>query len=189
MLSDSRSLADALDAAAQLAKWQPKVAALEAAAAEVVSAAASPSAGSTDTWAAVVADIEVDTRTGKIVVKDLYGPSSRPRHPPEQLHNQMIGCLVTGASRALNEQVVVRHKKGDEPRLGGYPTIRFKDSPTVTHGRRPTARPQPRGVGRADLVPSPAAIANAFFDATGVRIRESPMTPARVRAALKAAGH
>jgi nicotinate dehydrogenase subunit B len=34
----------------------------------------------------------------------------------------------------------------------------------------------------------PAAIANAFFDATGVRIREAPMTPARVRAVLKAAG-
>ena len=37
-------------------------------------------------------------------------------------------------------------------------------------------------------VPTAAAIANAFFDATGARIRQAPMTPARVRAVLKAAG-
>jgi nicotinate dehydrogenase subunit B len=44
------------------------------------------------------------------------------------------------------------------------------------------------GAGEPSVVPLPAAIANAFFDATGVRIRMAPMTPARVRAALRAAG-
>ena len=48
--------------------------------------------------------------------------------------------------------------------------------------------PYTAGVGESPVVAAPAAIANAFFDATGVRMRHAPMTPARVRAALKAAG-
>ena len=46
----------------------------------------------------------------------------------------------------------------------------------------------PTGTGEPPCCPIPAAVANAFFDATGVRIRQAPMTPARVRATLKAAG-
>ena len=78
-----------------------------------------------------------------------------------------------------------------------YPMIRFKDAPTVhIHGLTRTDVPDPGRVpargrrARASrrLSPVPAAVANAFFDATGVRIREAPMTPGRVRAVLKAAG-
>ena len=46
----------------------------------------------------------------------------------------------------------------------------------------------PGGAGEPGSVPPGSAVANAFFDATGVRLRQAPMTPARVRAALKAAG-
>jgi CO/xanthine dehydrogenase Mo-binding subunit len=46
----------------------------------------------------------------------------------------------------------------------------------------------PRGVGEPPITPIPGAVANAFFDATGVRIRTAPMTPAVVRGVLKAAG-
>ena len=94
-----------------------------------------------------------------------------------------------------------------------YPIMRFKDSPKITFdfiqrydipatstGRRcrRTARPRRRApsaasgvfVGGSGEPPSTsigAAIANAFFDATGVRMRTAPMTPARVAAVLKAA--
>ena len=70
-----------------------------------------------------------------------------------------------------------------------YPILRFKGHPNVTNvlvlsgpiSRRsaPVSRSRARSTG---------AIANAFFDATGVRLHEAPMTPGRVRATLKAAG-
>jgi nicotinate dehydrogenase subunit B len=66
--------------------------------------------------------------------------------------------------------------------------MRFKDSPNVTAVVVDRPDVPPRGVGEeAHLQPAPA-IANAFFDATGVRMRMAPMTPTRVRATLKAAG-
>ena len=78
-----------------------------------------------------------------------------------------------------------------------YPMLRFKDTPKVfIHGLTRTDVPDPNdgpgsrttGSGEPALAPVAAAVANAFFDATGVRIYEAPMSPARVRATLKAAG-
>ncbi len=71
-----------------------------------------------------------------------------------------------------------------------YPLLRFKDHPKWSYVcRGPTWTDLvPGGSGEPPAVPTPAAIANAFFDATGVRIRQAPMTPGRVRAVLKAAG-
>jgi nicotinate dehydrogenase subunit B len=68
-----------------------------------------------------------------------------------------------------------------------YPILRFKDSPKVTPIVLQRADADSQGVGEPVTVATPAAIANAFFDATGVRLRTAPFTPARVRAALKAA--
>jgi nicotinate dehydrogenase subunit B len=69
-----------------------------------------------------------------------------------------------------------------------YPTLRFKDAPRTHVVSVERKDLQPNGSGEPTIVPVGAAIANAVFDATGVRIREAPMTPARVRAYLKAAG-
>jgi CO/xanthine dehydrogenase Mo-binding subunit len=66
--------------------------------------------------------------------------------------------------------------------------MRFKDSPRVTAIPVQQAGLTAQGVGEPVTIAAPAAIVNAFFDATGVRLRSAPMTPARVRAALKAAG-
>jgi nicotinate dehydrogenase subunit B len=66
--------------------------------------------------------------------------------------------------------------------------MRFKDYPKVSVAivQRPDLAPT--GSGEPSQAPIAAAIANAFFDATGVRIREAPMTPALVRGVLDAAG-
>ena len=82
-----------------------------------------------------------------------------------------------------------------------YPILRFKDAPKITFslvqrtdipavatGTTASVGLLATGSGEPPTAPIAAAVANAFFDATGVRIREAPMTPGRVRAALKAAG-
>jgi isoquinoline 1-oxidoreductase beta subunit len=69
-----------------------------------------------------------------------------------------------------------------------YPLLRFKDSPTVTNVVVQRTDLQPTGSGEPPTAPAAAAIANAFFDSTGVRIHEAPITAGRVRATLKPAG-
>jgi nicotinate dehydrogenase subunit B len=69
-----------------------------------------------------------------------------------------------------------------------YPILRFNDSPKVTNALVQRLDKLPLGVGEPSTSPVTAAVANAFFDATGLRIREAPLTPARVRAVLKAGG-
>jgi CO/xanthine dehydrogenase Mo-binding subunit len=103
---------------------------------------------------------------------------------------------MQGLSRGLVEAVAFDKKGVTSLDWVTYPMIRFKDAPTIhIHGLSRTDVPDPAGPGSRTtgsgepaLSPVPAAVANAFFDATGVRIREAPMTPARVRAVLKAAG-
>ena len=70
-----------------------------------------------------------------------------------------------------------------------YPLLRFKDAPKVTPiVIQWSSRPFTAGVGEPVAMAAAAAVANAFFDATGVRMRTAPFTPARVRAYLKTAG-
>ena len=69
-----------------------------------------------------------------------------------------------------------------------YPILRFKDAPLITNVLIQRPDQLPLGAGEPTVCPIPGAVANAFFDATGVRIRTGPMTLAVVRSTLKAAG-
>ena len=68
-----------------------------------------------------------------------------------------------------------------------YPMLRFKEHPTVTTVVVIRNDQNPTGSGEPPQVPVGAAVANAFYDATGIRMYQAPLTPARVRGAL--AGH
>src|SRR5262249_36003885 len=104
------------------------------------------------------------------------------------IENQMSGSMIQTASRAIHEGV--RYTKSRVTSLDwvSYPIMRFKEHPAIT--AVVISRPDviPSGAGEQLVPATPAAIANAFFDATGVRIRQVPMTAGRVRAVLKAAG-
>ena len=65
-----------------------------------------------------------------------------------------------------------------------YPILTFPDAPVIDVDLVGSPRDKPLGAGEAASAPVPAAIGNAVFDATGVRMRRVPLTPARVRAGL-----
>ena len=102
------------------------------------------------------------------------------------VEQQVEGCVVQGVSRALIEEVTFSKSRVTSLDWESYPILRFKDAPEITTVllNRPELRSS--GAGEPATAPVAAAIANAFFDATGKRIRTMPMKPARVRAVLKA---
>ena len=100
----------------------------------------------------------------------------------------MSGNLVMGTSRALWEEMTFNTNQITSLDWVTYPLLRFADAPAVTTVNVPNPTLPALGSGEPVQVPVAGAIANAFFDATGVRITEAPMTPLRARATLKAAG-
>jgi CO/xanthine dehydrogenase Mo-binding subunit len=179
------------------ANWQAKVAASNLSNANVVSGRGIAFGYYSNTMTCCVADVEVNKSTGKILAKTLHvaGDAGLIVYPAGSENNEE-GAAMQGLSRGLVEAVAFDKKGVTSLDWVTYPMIRFKDAPTIhIHGLSRTDVPDPAGPGSRTtgsgepaLSPVPAAVANAFFDATGVRIREAPMTPARVRAVLKAAG-
>jgi nicotinate dehydrogenase subunit B len=103
---------------------------------------------------------------------------------PEALRNQVEGAIVQTLSRALHEEVQFDRSRVTSVDWATYPLLRFPEVPSidVILINRPD---QPLwGAGEAAAVPVAAALGNAFFDATGVRLRRVPFTRERVKAAL-----
>jgi nicotinate dehydrogenase subunit B len=177
-----------LDAVSKAANWQPKVAASKAQSGTVVTGRGIALGGFAASQVGVVADIQVNKKTGKILVKHLYAAQINGLTiSPGLVENQMSGNLIQGLSRGLIEELTFSKTRVTGLDWVSYPILRFKDSPTVTTVSIQRTDLPSTGSGEPVNAPVAAAVANAFFDATGVRIREAPMTPVRVRAALKAA--
>jgi nicotinate dehydrogenase subunit B len=140
----------------------------------------------TSSWAAAVADIEVDRETGKIVARHLYGALDAGLCVnPGCLENQMSGMLVQATSRMLKEEVTFSSTNVTSLDWSSYPILRFEECPAVTTVVVQHLDQKSSGGGEELMGPAGAAIANALFDATGVRLREYPLTPDRVLAALR----
>jgi nicotinate dehydrogenase subunit B len=92
--------------------------------------------------------------------------------------------LVQAVSRTLKEEVMFTPTGVTSVDWDSYPILRFEEHPEVTPIVVQRLDQKPTGAGEELMGPASAAIANAFFDATGVRMREYPMTPDRIRAAL-----
>ena len=175
--------------AAQSANWQPRVANSVAQTGNIRTGRGIALGGFASSQAGVVAEIELNMKTGKIVAKHLYASQVAGLTVGTSLvENQMSGALIMGTSRALWEEVGFNKARVTTLDWVSYPLLRFADSPLVTTVPVQRTDLQPTGSGEPPAAPVAAAIANAFFDATGVRVTEAPMTPARIRATLKAAG-
>lgn len=133
-------------------------------------------------YAAVVVEVAVDAsdqiRLGHCVLAADAGEIV----DPEGLANQLEGGFVQAASWTLYEEVRVENGRVRSVDWDSYPVLPFGETPTVeTHLlRRPGAAFL--GAGEASTGPTPAAIANAVYRATGLRLRQTPFRPERLRA-------
>jgi nicotinate dehydrogenase subunit B len=174
-----------MDAVTRAANWAPRV---HAAPAGRIATGRGVGLGThIVSYGAAVADIEVDRDTGEIKVRHLYGAIDAGLVVnPALVENQIVGMLVQSASRALIEEVRFSQTNVTSLDWNSYPVLRFADHPDVTPIVVQRMNERSTGAGEEVMGAAVGAIANAFFDATGVRMREYPMTPDRVRAALKA---
>jgi nicotinate dehydrogenase subunit B len=182
-----------MDAVVKAANWQPRVAASRLSDATVVRGRGFAwfydDAEGTSAQAATVADVEVNKKTGKVTVKHVdQGLSAGLIVSPGLVENQIVGAMNYIASRTVVEELRFTRSRVTSLDWVSYPILRFADAPTVTPVVVQRRDLQPLGAGEPVSMAASAAIANAFFDATGVRIRQAPLTPDRVRAVLKAAG-
>ena len=141
-------------------------------------------------WAAWVADVEVNRKTGEVHVRRVVvGHDAGTLINPAGVQHQIHGNVVQTTSRALTEQVTLNPQTGAVTNLewGSYPIMSFRDVPVIEVVTMARPGEPPLGAGESSSVPGTAAIANAIFDATGVRFRQPPFTPEVVRAALNPA--
>ena len=141
-------------------------------------------------FATHVVDVEVDTETGKVdILRYTAAQDAGTAIHPSYVEGQMQGGVVQGIGWGLNEEYIYND-------AGSMTNASFLDY------RMPTTLDLPmietiivevpneshpygvRGVGEVPIVPPPAALANAIYDATGVRLRDLPMSPPRVQQAL-----
>ncbi len=107
---------------------------------------------------------------------------------PDGVKLQIEGNIIQTLSRALNEEVRFNRRGLESMDWASYPILRFSELPDEI-AIRLIDRPGMRAVGAGEPAASPvfAAVANALYDATGVRLRDVPFTPERLKAAQQAA--
>jgi nicotinate dehydrogenase subunit B len=146
------------------------------------------------TIAAEIAEVEVNRQTGHVWVKRLVcAHDCGLIVNPEALRHTVECAMLHSLSRTLHEEVQFDTEKVTSVDWNSHPTLTHADTPAridvvLVNGDPNPKRPDlpPYGGGETACKPMLAAVANAIYDATGVRIRRVPFREARVLAALKA---
>ena len=140
------------------------------------------------TYIASVADVEVKRSTGEIRVTKFYiAHDCGQIINPDGLRSQLDGNVIQTLSRTLKEELKFNRAMVTSLDWEGYPILTFPEIPELAYDLidRPTERPWGAGEPAAAVVPS--SIANAVYDAIGVRLRSVPYTPDKVKAAIRGA--
>ncbi|MBY4732341.1 xanthine dehydrogenase family protein molybdopterin-binding subunit [Cupriavidus pauculus] len=133
-------------------------------------------------WAAWIVDVEVDPASGNVRVTRLcVGQDTGMMVNPDGVRHQIHGNVVQTLSRVLREQVRFDGQGVASREWGSYPIIAFPDVPNIEVLLMPRQEESPLGAGESASLPGAPAIANALFDATGVRFTRAPFTPEAVR--------
>ena len=181
--------AAAIKAAAEKAGWQTRVSGTAKSSGEILSGRGISYTERRGTVVATIAEIEVNRRTGRIWAKKFtVAHDCGIIINPQGLTQCIEGNVIHGLSRTLLEEVRFDNNRVTSVDWASYPIVEIKDAPEtidVVLINHPEIAPS--GAGEPSIRSIPAAIANAFFDATGVRLRTAPLTPERVLAALAGA--
>jgi nicotinate dehydrogenase subunit B len=187
-LSANKRGAAALTTVAKQARWQGRPSPSASSGGSKATGRGVAISNRAGTICGAVAEVEVDKTTGNAAVKRFtLAHDCGLIINPDGLKNQIEGNIVQGVSRALMEEVKYDHSGIKSVDWVGYPVIRFPDIPEIDIVLINRPEMPALGGGEPSSAPVAAAIANAIFDATGVRLREAPFTPARILAGLKKA--
>jgi nicotinate dehydrogenase subunit B len=175
-----------LDAVAEASKWEPRPPASQLSDAKIVRGRGIGLGTHLTSYGGAVAEIEVNKETGMVTVKHLYGAiDAGLAVNPAFIENQISGQLVQATSRMLKEEVTFNRTNVTSLDWNSYPILRFEECPEVTPIVVQRIDQRSTGAGEEVMAATAGAIACAFFDATGVRMTEFPLTPQRVLAALR----
>jgi len=150
-------------------------------------------AEATPVFAVQATDVEVDRSTGKVMVlSSVIAQDAGVAVNPALVEGQMQGAVTQGIGWALSEEYLFRDGVMENATLLDYRMPTAADVPPietllveVSSGLEPYGL---RGVGEPPIVPGPAAMANAIHSATGVRLRQLPMTPEAVLEKIREKG-
>jgi CO/xanthine dehydrogenase Mo-binding subunit len=138
-----------------------------------------------ENYIATIIEVGVDTVSGRIDVRRVTcAHDCGLIVNPDGLKNQIEGCVVQTLSRALHEEVKFDRARVTSVDWVSYPVLRFSEAPPVEVLLVDRPDQPLLGAGEAATAPVAAALANAIFDATGVRLRSVPFTRERIKAAL-----
>jgi nicotinate dehydrogenase subunit B len=178
-MSDERMLR-VLQAAAKAYRWKPRAA--PAANGRGRGVACGIDAGS---YVALIADVAVDREKGAIKVERVVAAQDMGVVvSPVGAAMQMEGCITQGLGYTLTEELRFAGGEILDRNFDSYQLPRFSWLPKIETVLVPNDEVAPQGGGEPAIVPMGAVIANAVFDATGVRFFRLPLTAERVRAAL-----
>jgi CO/xanthine dehydrogenase Mo-binding subunit len=142
-------------------------------------------------FSAQIAEVEVDPETGQVTLRRVVSAHDVGTVINPLTHQgQVEGGVVQGIGQALTERLIVEDGAVTNANLGDYKLPTMADIPQLEtilletkHGPAPY---EGKAIGELTNVPLPAAIANAVYDAVGVRITELPITAEKVYEALQA---
>ena len=138
-----------------------------------------------ETLVAMGMEVEVERATGRIrVTRVVCAQDAGLLINPDNVRSQVEGNILQTLSRALHEEVGFDRQRVTTVDWKSYPILTFPEAPALEIELIQRLGEPPLGVGEAASAPVPAALSNAVFDATGVRLRTVPFRPDRVKAAL-----
>jgi CO/xanthine dehydrogenase Mo-binding subunit len=132
-----------------------------------------------------MAEVEVDEKSGSVqVARVVCAQDTGEVINPEGIRLQIEGCITMGLGYALREEIRFEGGKILDENFDTYELPRFSWLPKIETVVVDNPSMPPHGAGEPAITPMGAVIANAVYDAVGVRMYELPMTPARIKQAL-----